>query len=159
MKNFKTVPGLKSLAAPGRRGNRRVRFYPLLKFTGARVKDPAVRDYFMGPPEELRALAGEWFGRMRHCGGDVRELFHDGCANACVDEAPFAHVSVFKSHVNVGFFHGASLPDPAGRLEGSGRFMRHVKLKPGVSHDEGSLEALIVAAYKDIQERLKAEKG
>jgi hypothetical protein len=113
----------------------------------------------MGPPEELRQMAREWFVRMRHCGDDVRELFHDGWANACVEEAPFAYVAVFKSHINIGFFHGASLPDPTGRLEGSGRYMRHVKLRPGVSHDGKALESLINAAYKDIHARLKAEMG
>jgi hypothetical protein len=26
---------------------------------------------------------------MRQCGGDVRELMHDGCPTACVDDAAF----------------------------------------------------------------------
>jgi hypothetical protein len=28
----------------------------------------------------------------------------------------------FTSHVNVGFFHGAALPDPARLLQGNGKF-------------------------------------
>src|SRR5207245_7959793 len=40
---------------------------------------------------------------------------------------------VFHSHVNVGFFHGAALPDPARLLQGTGKFMRHVKLAPGTA--------------------------
>jgi hypothetical protein len=32
--------------------------------------------------------------------------------------------------VNVGFFHGATLPDPARLLQGTGKFKRHVKLRP-----------------------------
>ena len=39
----------------------------------------------------------------------------------------FAYVNVFRDHVNVGFFHGAFLSDPAGLLEGTGKRMRHVK--------------------------------
>ena len=70
---------------------------------------------------------------MRACGDDVRELIHDGCPVACVEDAPFAYVNSFKSHVNVGFFNGASLDDPARLSEGSGKRMRHVKLKPGAS--------------------------
>jgi hypothetical protein len=92
---------------------------------------------------------------MRNVGRDVRELMHDGFATACVQDAPFAYVGAFKAHVNVGFFHGAELPDPAGLLEGSGKRMRHVKLRPGLPLDTSALEALVTAAYSDIVARLK----
>jgi hypothetical protein len=91
---------------------------------------------------------------MRRCGADVRELMHDGLATACVGDVPFAYVGVFSAHVNVGFFHGASLPDRATLLQGRGRHMRHVKLRPGVAFDESALDALIAAAYRDIGMRL-----
>ena len=126
----------------------------LLRFTGAAKKDPAIAAWFAVQASELRFLAEPWFARMRRCGPDVRELMHDGVATACVGDVPFAYVGVFTSHVNVGFFHGASLPDRAGLLEGSGRHMRHVKLKPGVAVDEAALEALVTAAYGDICRRL-----
>lgn len=73
---------------------------------------------------------------------------------ACVEDAPFAFVGAFKDHVNVGFFHGDALPDPAGLLQGADRYMRHVKVKPGKALDESSLEALIDSAYRDIRSRL-----
>ena len=91
---------------------------------------------------------------MRHCGPDVREQLHDGLATACVGDAPFAYVGIFAAHVSVGFFHGADLPDPAGLLEGRGRSMRHLKLKPGVEVDSSAIEALIAAAYRDIGMRV-----
>jgi hypothetical protein len=92
---------------------------------------------------------------MRQCGADVRELMHDGYPTVCVEDAPFAYVGVFRAHVNVGFFHGAALPDPACLLQGTGKYMRHVKVKPGVALDGSSLEALITSAYRDIVARLK----
>ena len=91
---------------------------------------------------------------MRRCGTDVRELMHDSFATACVSDAPFAYVGVFKAHVNVGFFHGATLLDPARLLEGTGKRMPHVKLQPGHAFDESALGALISAAYRDIGSRL-----
>jgi hypothetical protein len=94
---------------------------------------------------------------MRECGADVRELIHDGCPVACVEDAPFAYVNVFKAHVNVGFLQGASLADPAGLLEGRGRCMRHVKLKPGSDLDSAALSALIADAYRDIKARLEVD--
>ena len=80
---------------------------------------------------------------------------HDGYATVCVKDAPFAYVGAFKAHVNVGFFHGSALPDPAGLLEGTGKSMRHVKVEPGLALDELSLEALVAAAYRDIVARLR----
>ena len=126
----------------------------LLRFSGAVEGDPAIASWFTSQPSELRSLAEPWFARMRHCGSDVRELMHDGFATACVDDAPFAYVGIFKAHVNIGFFHGATLPDPARLLQGTGKRMRHVKLEPGHAFDESALEALITAAYRDIGARL-----
>jgi hypothetical protein len=126
----------------------------LLCFPGGTTRDPAVEAWFRGKPPQLGALAREWFQRMRDCGGDVRELLHDGHPTACVGEAAFGYTNAFTAHVNVGFFRGAALPDPAGLLRGEGKYMRHVQLRPGVGVDEAALEALIRAAYLDIRRRL-----
>jgi len=99
-------------------------------------------------------MAQPWFERMRGCGADVRELFHDGYPTACVGNAPFGYVGAFSAHVNVGFFHGAALDDPAGLLEGAGKRMRHVKLRWGHPVNDAALGELIAAAYRDIRLRL-----
>jgi hypothetical protein len=103
---------------------------------------------------ELGAIAHRWFTVIRSAGSDVRELLHDGCPTACVGDAAFAYVDAFRAHVNVGFFQGADLPDPKGLLQGSGRFMRHVKLVPQDQADVAGLEELIQAAYADVKVRL-----
>lgn len=92
---------------------------------------------------------------MRESGDEVLELFHDGCPVVCLGDVPFAYVNVFTAHVNVGFFQGASLPDPARMLQGAGRFMRHVKLKPGAPVSTPALTKLIEAAYWDIKSRIE----
>jgi hypothetical protein len=107
----------------------------------------------------LRSIAQRWFARVRDCGADVRELLHDGCPTACVEDAAFAYVNTFKSHVNIGFFCGALLADPAGLLQGSGKRMRHVKLVPSSEPDAAALGELIDAAYVDIKARLAAERA
>ena len=127
-----------------------------MRFTGAVEHDAAVDAWLDTRPGELGLIARTWFARMRECGNDVRELMHDGYATVCVEDAPFAYVGAFNSHVNVGFFHGAALADPNGLLEGSGKRMRHVQLKPGMAVDGSALDALIVAAYLDIRARLRA---
>lgn len=128
----------------------------LLRFPSAIRRDPRIEAWFADFPDPLRWMARPWFERMRGCGADVRELLHDGCPVACVGDAAFGYVNAFQAHANVGFFHGAGLPDPAGLLEGSGRRMRHVKLRPGRDRDEAALGALIAAAYHDIRHRLAA---
>ena len=104
---------------------------------------------------ELGAIAHQWFEVMRKCGDEVRELLHDGCPVACLGDAPFGYVNVFTSHVNVGFFQGAALPDPARLLQGTGKFMRHVKLRPGTATNAAALSRLIDTAYSDIKARVE----
>jgi hypothetical protein len=129
-----------------------------LRFNGAVKHQPRIDEWLDSRPAELGAIARVWFAEMRHCGGDVTELLHDGHPTACVSDAAFGYVNAFSSHVNIGFFHGASLSDSAGLLQGTGRFMRHVKASPGSLPDEASLKALVRAAYLDIKARLAAEQ-
>jgi len=127
----------------------------LLRFNGAVEHNPAIDAWIKNHPGELGAIAHHWFEVMRKCGDEVRELLHDGCPTACLGDAPFGYVNVFTSHVNVGFFQGASLPDPARLLQGAGKFMRHVKLKPGTATNAAALTRLISAAYSDIKSRVE----
>ena len=126
----------------------------LLRFPSAVLRDPAITAWMNAHAGELGGIARRWFDDMRACGDDVRELLHDGHPTACVGDAAFGYVNAFTAHVNVGFFRGAELDDPAGLLEGTGRFMRHVKLKPGHDIDDAALAGLIDAAYADMGRRL-----
>ena len=127
----------------------------LLRFNGAVERDPAIDAWMKEHAGGLGAVARQWFEVMRKCGDEVRELMHDGCPVACLGDVPFGYVNVFASHVNVGFFHGTSLPDPAHLLQGNGKFMRHVKLRPGMATDARALIRLIEAAYADIKARVE----
>jgi hypothetical protein len=108
----------------------------LLRFTGSVRRDRAVDRWMTEHSGELGAIAKRWFDVMRRCGSDVRELLHDGAPTV---------------------FRGAEIADPEGLLEGDGRFMRHVKLRPDEPIDAKALRRLIHTAYADIRRRLKAE--
>ena len=127
----------------------------IFRLNGAAQHDPAIDAWFDQRPGPLGSIAKHWFGVMRNCGDEVRELIHDGCPTACLGDAAFAYVKVFTSHVNVGFFHGASLSDPAGLLQGSGKRMRHVKLTPESSANAAALTKLIETAWTDIKYRIE----
>ena len=117
-------------------------------------RDPSIPEWFREQAPDLEPTARRWWEQMRGCGADVREALHDGCPVACVRDAPFAYVNAFTAHVNVGFFRGAILPDASGLLEGKGKRMRHVKLRPGSEVSSDALRALIDSAYVDIKARL-----
>jgi len=132
----------------------------LFLLPGAVRRDPAVEAWF-DLTDPMRMMVQPWFEQMRGLGDDVRECLHDHMPTACVagaeGPAAFAYVNAFTAHAAIGFFHGSSLPDPAGLLEGSGKRMRHVKLTPegrGAEVDEEALQALIDAAYADVKARL-----
>ena len=123
----------------------------LFRFPGAHRQDPVVDEWMADHSDALGVLAREWFEVMRNCGSDVRELLHDGYPTACVGDAAFAYIGAFRSHVNVGFFRGAELPDPHNLLEGTGKYMRHVKLRPEQPIRPTALKKLIKSAYIDMK--------
>ena len=128
----------------------------MFRLSGAGKRDPIIEEW-LNKTDAMTAVARTWFRRIRACGEDVLELMHDGHPVACIEDVPFAYVDVFKRHTNIGFFYGAHLNDPAGVLEGTGKNMRHVKLKPGREPDSDALGNLIHASYLDVKIRLRAE--
>jgi hypothetical protein len=131
----------------------------LFHFPDSLKFDPAVEGWMEAHSSELRNLARHWFNVMRQCGEDVRELLHDGHPTACVGDVAFAYVNAFTAHVNVGFFRGSELKDPDRLLTGSGKYMRHVKLRPGIDIDTVALTRLIEAAYADMRQRGDEQAG
>ena len=129
----------------------------LLRFSGCVKRDPAVATWMKAHTDELGKIARHWFGVIRKCGDDVREVLHDGHPTACIDNAGFAYVNAFTAHVNVGFFRGAEIADPEKLLEGTGRFIRHAKLRANCNLNAEALTKLIDNAYKDMKKRVGAE--
>jgi hypothetical protein len=129
----------------------------LFRLPNSARRDPSIDRWLRERAGELGEIAQYWFEAMRKCGDDVQECLHDGHPTACVADAAFGYVNAFKAHVNVGFFRGAEMADPNGILEGTGKFMRHVKLGPGRDCDAAALSRLVRAAYSDIKARVQAE--
>ena len=128
---------------------------PLFLLKGAERRHPDVQAWFVADAPLVR-LARQAFDLFPPLGDDVLQVMHDGQPTLCVGDAAFAYVAAFTAHVNVGFFHGAALDDPLDLLEGSGRFMRHVKLRQGGVVPPEALSALARAAYTDVRARIAA---
>lgn len=126
---------------------------PVFHYPAAREADAGVAHWF-AVPDPLRALLLPWHAAARARGPDTRELLHDGRPTICAGDGAFLYLDAYAAHGAIGFFFGAELADPAGLLEGSGKRMRHVKLRPGRMPEEAALSALIEAAYRDISRRI-----
>jgi hypothetical protein len=150
-----SVLTLRAQKIPARTKLGRKHMAKMLLLNGAVERDPAIDAWLKKHSGELGGIARHWFEVMRKCGDEVRELLHDGCPVACLGDAPFGYVNVFTSHVNVGFFQGAGLPDPAHLLQGNGKFMRHVKLTSRAATNSAALSTLIETAYSDIKSRVE----
>ena len=61
----------------------------------------------------------------------------------------YAHIMPLKSSVNLGFYHGIALRDPAGLLSGTGKSARHVKITDIAEISSPAIKALLLAAIKE----------
>ncbi len=129
----------------------------LLRFTGKDLQDIDMNSLLEGKPTDLQPIALKWLTAIKNSGPEVEQIFHDNYPIGCVDEAPFVYVNVFAAHVNVGFFYGVDLQDPKGLLEGTGKRMRHIKLKTNSNYADEDILLLLQHAYLDIAERLAKE--
>ncbi|MCB9672522.1 MAG: DUF1801 domain-containing protein [Alphaproteobacteria bacterium] len=60
-----------------------------------------------------------------------------------------SYVIPYKGWVNLGFYRGAGLPDPAGLLEGTGAAMRHVKVRTLADLQRPEVRELLQAALAE----------
>ncbi len=66
---------------------------------------------------------------------------------------PICYFSAAKNHVTFGFYHAASLDDPKGLLEGTGKNLRHVKIHKVEDLSRDGLRDLVLAAARLNQEK------
>jgi hypothetical protein len=106
-------------------------------------------DVFAASPAEVQTLALAARDLIRRLDPGVVEVARPGDGAVTFGHGPrkmrdgYAYLAPHRDRVNFGFYHGATLADPAGLLEGTGKALRHVKLRGGLPD---GLEALVVQA-------------
>ncbi len=60
----------------------------------------------------------------------------------------YCYISAQKDDVNLGFYYGAELPDPEKLLQGTGKLLRHVKIREAKVLKSRALRQLLKAASK-----------
>jgi hypothetical protein len=121
------------------------------------------------PERELRALLAERDPAVVHLALSLRSVVIDAAptANEIVYDAGYAisdiftftdrwqdsfcYVATYRKHVNLGFSHGASLPDPARRLRGKGKQMRHLQVRTEDDLRDEMLRHFLDAAIAQAQ--------
>jgi hypothetical protein len=127
----------------------------LLRYTIRDHQKIAIDDWLKEKPQHLQAEAMRWYQEIEAIGPEVEMIFHDDHPIGCVEDAPFAELQVYSAHINLGFYYGAFFYDEKQWLQGTGKRMRHIKIKPESSPDEKTIRTFLKTAYLDIQKRLR----
>lgn len=64
----------------------------------------------------------------------------------------YAYIAPQTKHVNLGFYHGSELADPTGLLEGTGKHLRHVKIRSLAAASGSAVRSLLADSIAEQQE-------
>lgn len=112
--------------------------------------DEAIDDLFPTTPEAVRAILVQVRHLVRHALPEATEIFYHGALGYIPTPSGFEmilYVAPQNGYVNLGFFFGAGVTDPLGLLEGSGKRMRHVKLRTVLAAQNPALIAMVHEAW------------
>jgi hypothetical protein len=71
----------------------------------------------------------------------------------------FIHIAAYARWVNLGFHRGSELNDPQGLLQGSGRWIRHLRIAAPADADRPELRAFVRAAVSRAKRPEKLAEG
>ena len=104
------------------------------------LHNPTVRPLVAGARELVVSVWPDAFEQV-----DAKDrMLHYGTGPRMSEQVMY--VAGFTSHANLGFIKGAHLPDPHGLLEGTGKGMRHVKLRTPEDFSRPGMRELVQAA-------------
>jgi hypothetical protein len=104
--------------------------------------------YVDAKPAELRDVAEKLRKLVKKTVKGTKESVNPWKIPTFESNGPMCFFMVGKYHVTFGFMRGTSLPDPAGLLEGTGKNLRHVKLRSAADVTKPALKKLIEAAAR-----------
>ena len=115
--------------------------------------DPAYLGFLAALGPDIRDLALAARAAVLEVAPEARELAYDGYNAVALAfsftgryKEAFAHVAAYAGHVNLGFNRATALPDPAARLRGTGKAIRHVRLTAPADLADPAVRALLLAA-------------
>jgi hypothetical protein len=106
--------------------------------------------------ERLRALIIDIYPEVVEVPWPKQKIIGYGVGPKKMSEH-FCYIGAYRAHVNLGFYYGAELPDPQGLLEGTGKNLRHAKVRNKESADQPALRDLLQASLEERKEKLEME--
>jgi hypothetical protein len=82
---------------------------------------------------------------------DATEIFYHGALGYGPSASGFdriLYVMPQNGYANLGFFYGNDVPDPSGLLKGTGKRMRHIKIRSVLAAQNPALVPMVRAAWK-----------
>ncbi len=70
----------------------------------------------------------------------------------------FCYIGAHREHVNLGFYYGAELSDPEGLWEGTGKKLRHIKVREVEEVDQPDLRHLVQSSIEERKKGVGVEK-
>jgi hypothetical protein len=113
--------------------------------------EATIDELFPTTPLAVRAILAEIRRMVCDALPDATEILYHGALGYGPTASGFdliLYVAPQNGYANLGFYHGAGVPDPTGLLEGSGKRMRHVKIKSVLAAQNAALIPLVQAAWK-----------
>ncbi len=112
-------------------------------------------DVVANVPAETRAIMEFFRNLITELHEDVIEVARPGERSVGYGIGPkkmsetYAYIMPQGEYVNLGFYQGASLTDPSGLLEGTGKALRHVKVRSLLEAQNLSVRALILESIAE----------
>ena len=111
--------------------------------------DCKVEQVLRGCPPELRDVAEALRRLVKGAAPRASERGYTGWGNLVYDNnGMFCYIAPLKDSVNLGFQRGIDLSDPEGLLRGTGKSMRHVKVRKREDIRADALSRLVTEAYR-----------
>jgi hypothetical protein len=88
-----------------------------------------IDEYVTRKGGELGEVAQGLRRLMKNTVPDTKETVNPWKIPTFESNGPMCYFTVATSHITFGFLRGTSLPDPAKLLDGTGKSLRHVKLR------------------------------
>jgi hypothetical protein len=112
-------------------------------------KHPADHDEYLREKNlGLQEVATRLRGLVKKSVPKVKEGVNPWHIPIFESNGPICYYMAGKNHITLGFIRGTSLPDPEGLLEGTGKNLRHVKIKSVDDLNRKGLSELLKSAAR-----------
>ena len=117
---------------------------------------PTVEQFLSTYPHDVQELALKTRELVKAIVPDVQERVYEayktiGYGSGTKMDAMFCYIAPMKDRINLGFYRGTVLPDAEGLLEGTGKLLRHVKVRTMAEVEKPALRQLIVDAVVELE--------